>query len=152
MQQRRPMGGVVVCAPSRASTLPQGQGGDLVFVGAALAAMLSRASTLPDCRCGNQAAIGGLGGLDGLLSLPLSSGLPSPSLLAVNHGQSAGVSSGRPCRARALAHCALYLPCSQEASTSRQTLGRLGWMVQREYLPISQSSATQRTGAEWVPR
>src|SRR5574344_2349539 len=79
--QERPW---VAIGLSRASTLPQGQGGDLVFVGAALAAMLLHANALPHCRCGNQAAIGGLGGLDGLLSLPLSSGLPSPSLLAVN--------------------------------------------------------------------
>ena len=53
---------------------------------------------------------------------------------------------------RALSHCGLGAPNSHEASTSRHTLGRTGWMPQRERTPISASSATQRGAACDVPR
>lgn len=53
---------------------------------------------------------------------------------------------------RALSHCGLATPNSQDASTARHTLGRTGWMLQRERTPISASSATQRGLACAVPR
>ena len=53
---------------------------------------------------------------------------------------------------RALSHWGLATPNSHDASTARQTLGRTGWMPQRERTPISATSATQRGDACEVPR
>ena len=83
-------------------------------------------------------------------TLPLSSG-PS-SLAGWSQAQSAGVSAAMPCAIRALSHCGLGAPNSHDASTARQTLGRTGWMLQRERTPISASSATHRGSACEVPR
>ena len=52
---------------------------------------------------------------------------------------------------RALSHCGLAAPNSHDAGTSRQTLGRCGWIVQRERTPMSASRATQRGDACEVP-
>ena len=86
------------------------------------------------------------GGTDGLLGL--SSGCSLSLAGASRQRQSAGVRAGMPCAMRERSHCELARPNSQEASTSRQTEGRRGWMVQREYSPMRASSATQRTGSE----
>lgn len=53
---------------------------------------------------------------------------------------------------RALSHCGLGTPNSHDASTARQTLGRTGWMLQRERTPISASRAMQRGFACELPR
>src|SRR5690606_37557752 len=91
---------------------------------------------------------GGAARIGAQAARPLSSGC-GPSLSAASRQrQSAGVSGARPWAARARSHWGLAWPYSHEASTSRQTLGRWGWMVQREYTPMSASSATQRTGSE----
>src|SRR5690606_13465496 len=95
------------------------------------------------------AATGGAGGEEGLL--PLSSGWSSSLSAGSRQRQSERVNGARPWAMRARSHCELATPNSQEASTSRHTDGRLGWMLQREYTPISASSATQRIGGASVP-
>ena len=52
---------------------------------------------------------------------------------------------------RALSHCGLAAPDSQDAGTSRHTLGRCGWIEQRERTPISASRAMQRGDSCEVP-
>lgn len=97
-----------------------------------------------------QAAIGG-GTTGG--ALPLSSGLPSASLAAASRPrQWAGVSAGKPWARRARSHWGLACPNSHDAGTAAQTLGRTGWMLQRERTPISASRAMQRGAACAVPR